>query len=117
VVMYLMMKVMIDRSAFHISMVKVFGYRMKEIKKLYLNGNFYIVAIGAAVCIPLAKICMDAMYPWMVSNVACAMDLQFSGEIYALIYGGIIVLYFAINQVLVGKLKKVNLAEVLKNRE
>lgn len=117
VVMYLMMKVMIDRSAFHISMVKVFGYRMKEIKKLYLNGNFYIVAVGAAICIPLAKLCMDAMYPWMVSNVACAMDLQFSWKIYALIYGGIIVLYFIINQVLVGKLKKVNLAEVLKNRE
>ena len=34
VVMYLMMKVMIDRCAFHISMVKVFGYRTKEIKKL-----------------------------------------------------------------------------------
>ena len=46
VVMYLMMKVMIDRSAFHISMVKVFGYRTKEIKKLYLNGNFYIIAVG-----------------------------------------------------------------------
>lgn len=43
VVMYLMMKVMIDRSAFGISLVKIFGYRMKEIRKLYLNGNFYVI--------------------------------------------------------------------------
>ena len=46
VVMYLMMAVMIDRCAFYISMVKVFGYRTKEIKKLYLDGNFYVIAVG-----------------------------------------------------------------------
>lgn len=117
VVMYLMMKVMIDRSAFHISMVKVFGYRTNEIKKLYLNGNFYVIAIGAAVCIPLAKKCMDLMYPMMVSNVGCSMKLTFSWQLYAVVYMGVLVLYIIINQLLVGRLKKVNLAEVLKNRE
>lgn len=117
VVMYLMMKVMIDRSAFHISMVKVFGYRTGEIKKLYLNGNFYVIAVGALVCIPLAKTCMDLMYPVMVSNVACAMRLQFSWQLYAIIYVGVMLVYLVINQLLVGRLNKVNLAEVLKNRE
>lgn len=117
VVMYLMMKVMIDRSAFHISMVKVFGYRTKEIKKLYLNGNFYVIAVGAAICIPLAKKCMDLMYPVMVTNVACGMNLSFSWQLYAAIYVGIIVLCAVINELLVGRLKRVNLAEVLKNRE
>lgn len=43
-VMYLMMNVMIDRAAFGISLIKVFGFRTKEIKKLYLNGNFYVIA-------------------------------------------------------------------------
>lgn len=117
VVMYLMMKVMIDRSAFHISMVKVFGYRTGEIKKLYLNGNFYVIAVGALICIPLAKKCMDMMYPMMVSNVACSMRLQFSWQLYAIVYGGVILVYLVINQLLVGRLHKVNLAEVLKNRE
>lgn len=117
VVMYLMMKVMIDRSAFHISMVKVFGYRSKEINKLYLNGNFYIIAVGAAICIPLAKKVMDMMYPVMVSNVACAMELAFSWQLYAFVYAGVIVTYLIINAFLVGRMKKVNLAEVLKNRE
>lgn len=117
VVMYLMMKVMIDRCAFHISMVKVFGYRANEIKKLYLNGNFYVIAVGAAICIPLAKKCMDLMYPAMVCNVACSMNLTFSWQMYTLIYVGILITYFVINELLVGRLKKVNLAEVLKNRE
>ena len=117
VVMYLMMKVMIDRSAFHISMVKVFGYRTGEIKKLYLNGNFYVIAVGALLAIPLAKKCMDMIYPAMVSNVACAMRLTFSWQMYAGIYVVILAVYLVINELLVGRLKKVNLAEVLKNRE
>ena len=117
VVMYLMMKVMIDRSAFHISMVKVFGYRTKEIKKLYLNGNFYVIAIGAIACIFLAKKCMDLMYPMMVANVGCGMQIAFSWQMYAAVYAGVILVYLVINSLLVSRLKKVNLAEVLKNRE
>lgn len=117
VVMYLMMKVMIDRCAFHISMVKVFGYRTKEIKKLYLDGNFYVIAVGAAVCIPLAKKCMDLMYPLMVSNVSCGMNLIYTWQMYAIVYVAVLVLYFVINGLLTLKLKKVKLAEILKNRE
>ena len=98
-------------------MVKVFGYRSKEINKLYLSGNFYIISVGAAICIPLAKKVMDLMYPVMVSNVACAMKLAFSWQLYALVYAGVIVTCLIINALLVGRLKKVNLAEVLKNRE
>lgn len=116
-VMYLMMKVMIDRSAFGISLIKIFGYRTGEIRKLYLNGNFYIVAAGAAVGIPLAKRLMDTIYPLLVSNVSCAMNLTFSWQLYVGIYGVIICLYFLISRLLVRKLKKLVPAEVLKNRE
>lgn len=117
VVMYLMMKMMIDRSAFGISLVKIFGYRSREIRKLYLDGNFYIVALGAAVCLPLSKMAMDAMYPVLVSNVACGINLTFSWQMYAGLYGGIIALYFVINRLLIRRVNRVLPAEVLKNRE
>lgn len=117
VVMYLMMKVMIDRSSFNISLIKIFGYRTKEIRKLYLNGNFYIIAVGAAISIPLAKILMDKIYPLLVSNISCGINLKFTWQLYLGIYFSIIILYFIINQLLVGKLKKMIPAEVLKNRE
>ena len=117
VVMYLMMKVMIDRSSFNISLIKIFGYRTKEIGKLYLRGNFYLVAAGALICIPLAKACMDAIYPMLVANVCSGMNLTFSWQLYAGIYAAVILLYLFINQLLVGRLKKMVPAEVLKNRE
>ena len=117
IVMYLMMKVMIDRSAFSISLLKVFGYRKREIRKLYLDGNFYIILLGALVGVPVSKWCMDLIFPYFISNVAIGMDLQFPPVLYGMIYGGILICYLVINFLLVGRLNKLVPAEVLKNRE
>ena len=117
IVMYLMMKVMIDRSAFSISLMKVFGYRKGEIRRLYLDGNFYIIVLGALLGVPVAKWCMDLMFPYFISNVAIGMDLQFPPQLYGMIYGGILICYLVINFLLVGRLNKLVPAEVLKNRE
>ena len=117
VVMYLMMKVMIDRSAMSISMLKVFGYRKKEIGKLYLNGNLFVVALSAALGIPLSKAVMDRLYPYLVSNIACGLNLTFSWQMYTGIFAGILALYFVINRLLMFRVSKILPAEVLKNRE
>ena len=117
VVMYLMMKVMIDRSAYNISLIKVFGYKRKEIKKLYLDGNFYIIAIGALVCLPLAKVMMNRMFPFMISNVTCGLNVKAPISFFVVIYIVILLLYFVINSILVSRLNKFTPAEVLKNRE
>ncbi len=84
---------------------------------MYLNSNFCIVAVGALICIPLSKLCMDAMYPLMVSNIACGMNLHFSPVLYIGLYVGILLLYAVINFFLVRRLQKITPAEVLKNRE
>ncbi len=117
VVMYLMMKVMIDRSAMSISMLKVFGYRKKEIGKLYLNGNLFIVVLSAAMGIPLSKAVMDRLYPYLVSNIACGLNLTFSRQMYAGVFVGILALYFIINRILMFRVSRILPAEVLKNRE
>ncbi len=116
-IMYLMQGVMIDRASFGISLMKTFGYRTKEVKKLYLNGNFFTVLVGAVVGIPLSKLIMDAMYPSCVPNVAAGIKLTFSWQLYLLVFLVIIGIYFIINALLVRKINKITPAEVLKNRE
>ena len=118
IVLYLMMKVMIDRSSFSIALIKIFGYRNKEVKKMYLDGNFYIVLIGALVSVPLAKVLLDAVYePQFVPNIACGVDKSFPAWLYLAMFAGVLVLYFIINHLLVRKIKQMLPAEVLKNRE
>lgn len=117
VVMYLMLKVMIDRSATSISMMKIFGYRKKEIRKLYLNGQLLVVAVSALIGIPASKALMDAAYPYMVSNVAVGVNLSFDWWMYIALFGAIIVLYLVVTPFLMRRINKILPAEVLRNRE
>ena len=117
VVMYLMMKVMIDRSALSVSLFKIFGFRKKEIRRLYLNGNFFVVAVSALVGIPLAKVVMDLLFPYMVSNIACGINLTFSWQMYGGIFLSVLVLYGIINCLLMRRVNKILPAQVLKMRE
>ena len=112
-----MMKVMIDRSSQNISLIKVFGYKRKEVKKLYLDGNMYIIALGAVVVIPLTKLIMNELFPFMVSNVACGLNIKAPIIFFVCVYAVILGLYFLVNTFLVRRLDKYSLAEILKNRE
>ena len=117
VVMYLMMKVMIDRSAGGIALFKVFGYRRGELSKLFIDGNTVLIAMGTLAAIPLSKILMDAVYPYLVSNVACSIDLRFPFWVYAALFCGVMLLYAVINRLLVRRIDRIDMGVVLKNRE
>ena len=116
-VMYLMIAVMIDRSSFGISLLKIFGFRKGEIKKLYLDGNRFMIIAGALVAVPVAKWFMDTIFPSFIGNVACAIHLEFPWYLYVMIFAGILATYEVINLFMMAKLNRVNQTEVLKNRE
>lgn len=114
VVMYLMLKVMIDRCASSISMMKIFGYRKKEIRKLFLNGQLPVVAVSALIGIPIAKVMMDAAYPYMVSNAAVGVNLRFDWWMYIGLFCVIIGLCPIVTPLLMRRINKILPAEILK---
>ena len=116
-VIYLMTSVMIDRGSFGISLIKIFGFNKKEIKKLYLDGNRAVILVGAMISIPLAKLITDRMFPIFVSNVTCGLPLKFEWYYYPIIYLAIIIIYNFVSMLLTCKLNRMTPAEVLKNRE
>lgn len=117
VVMYLMMSVMIDRASFGISLVKIFGYSTRDVKKLYLNGNTLLIALGSLVCIPVSKFVIDSVFPLFIPNVASGINLVFPWYLYLIIFACVMAVYFITNTLLVSKLNRITPAEVLKNRE
>lgn len=117
IVMYLMTSVMIERAGFGISLLKIFGFNGREVKKLYLDGNRMVVMIGALIGIPVAKMIIDRLFPVFISNVACPMHLEYEWYHYIMIYAAIVGFYSLISLILTGKLNRVTPAEVLKNRE
>lgn len=117
IVMYLLMKMMIDRAAFSISLLKVFGYQEKEVSKIYLGSNFYIVTLAAVFSIPISKLLLNRIFPYLISNVSAGMKVYLGSRIYLLIVLIIFISYFTVNYFLRRHLKKISLAEVLKERE
>jgi len=116
-VMYLMLNVMIERASFGISLVKIFGYATRDVKKLYLNGSALLIAIGALIEIPISKIVVDKVFPVFIPNITSGINLKFPVYVYPAIFAGVMAVYFIITAILVRKLGKITPAEVLKNRE
>ncbi|MBQ1302237.1 MAG: ABC transporter permease, partial [Firmicutes bacterium] len=118
VVLFLMMKMMLDRSSFHISMLRVFGFRNREVRKMYLDGNFIVVALGALAAIPLTKLIMNGIFPkYLVANVSIAFEPAFPWYYSPVMYGLILMMYLLISLLLMRNIRKITPAEVLKNRE
>ena len=117
VVMYLMINIMLDKSANNISLIKIFGYNDKEVKNLYLDGNFFVILISSLINVPISKMCMNALWPSMVSNMQCGFDTSIPAYMYIVVFLVIFICYFVVSLLLMRKLRGISPAEVLKNRE
>ncbi len=116
-VLYLLLKMMVDKATFSISLIKVFGFNEKEVKKIYLGSAFYTVILSSVIGIPLSAFIVDAIWPYMISNVAAGFESFIPVNLYLVIIGIILVSYFIVNLMVSRHLKKVSLVEILKDRE
>lgn len=116
-VMYLLMKLEIDRSSFSISLLKALGYSEKSVNSFYLGGSFYITLAAVVLGIPFCKMIVDFAYPFCISNVNAGFDVVISPIQYAIIITIIFAAYFSTRFMLVRYLRKIKLTEILKNRE
>jgi putative ABC transport system permease protein len=55
IIIYILASISIDENKGNISLMKVFGYRKKEINALMIDGSRVIVALGFIVAVPLAN--------------------------------------------------------------
>lgn len=119
VVMYLMIKVMMERATFSISLMKIFGYQKNEIRKLYLDGNFIFTIVSALICIPISKILMGIMFPYMISYIPLGLDTTFKPIQYVLVFVLIIATYLVDSLLIMMKINRDQdkAVQILKERE
>lgn len=116
-VMYLMINVMIQRASTSISLVKIFGYRSNELRRVFMDGNFIVVAISALIGIPLCKIFVDKVYPLFIANTAMENDITYPWWLWIVLFAVVMTVYYLISQILLGKIKRIEPSQILKNRE
>ena len=67
IVIYLLTKTLIDRSARSIAYMKVFGYKNREIDKLYLRSITVGVVISLLVSVPVLRRLIGVVYTFMLA--------------------------------------------------
>lgn len=116
-VMYLLMKLEIDRSSFSVSLLKALGYSEKTVNSLYLSPSLFVTAAAMAIGIPICRFIVNFAYPYCVSNANCGFEAVIPPGGYVLVVAIIAAAYTATRYALTKHLKKINVTEILKNRE
>ncbi len=117
VVIYILTKIVVDKNTQSISFMKVMGYQDKEIKKLYLSATTLAVVVALLISLPI--ICNVLKWAFLLIFVRMNGYLEPFIPIHLLglvaLFGFIV--YLAVNFLHLKRVQKIEMAEVLKNRE
>ena len=116
VVMYVLTKTIVDKYKESISYLRIFGYYDKEIEKVFIRVSTIAVAVFLVILIPLEK--------YLVRSLVILAFYKFDGyvdpHIPAYVYLSTVIcgmMVYLINRwILVRRIKKINMSEVLKDR-
>ena len=115
--LYLLLRLMIDHARFPISLLKIIGYREREIARLYLGSMVTIIVASTAVSLPLGAWFVSSVFPFCVAMFSAGMPCNLYPWMYALIVALIALSAFATFVLLRGKLRRISFAAALKTRE
>ncbi|MCX7747795.1 MAG: ABC transporter permease [Clostridia bacterium] len=114
IVIYVVTSLVIEENKQSISMMKVFGYKKKEIYSLILNSSFFMVIIGYVIGVPLLLTSMSAMF----KSITRSMNFAFPVTIqYGYVLVGFVVIYFTyeVSKALSRKkINRISMTEALK---
>lgn len=116
-VIFLIVRIIIGKSSFSISLIKIFGYNKHEINKIYLGVPFFVTLISCLVSIPLCTKIVKMIYPYLTKDIPAyfigTLDLRM--DIYLAAY--MMIMYLIVNLFLMRQIRKISLAQVIKERE
>lgn len=76
IIIYIVTGLVVDESRTSISLMKVFGYRQKEIGKLILSSNTIIVIVGYLLGIPALLGTMGALYSSLTASLQIVLPVK-----------------------------------------
>lgn len=114
VVIHVVISLIIEENRPTISLMKVFGYRKKEINSLILNSPWIIIVIGYIIGIPLIMSLMDAAFKSAMQSIDIAFPIVID---YLYIIAGFVVIYatYELSKAMSKrKLNRIEMSEALK---
>jgi putative ABC transport system permease protein len=112
---YVAVDMLVTESKSNISMLKVLGYRDRQIDRIVLNVHHILLPIGILLSIPAAFATADAFFRMMVDYGVMRMETYISPRSYAIAIGLTVLCYVGSLYLLRRKVKRVDMIESLKD--
>ncbi|MDR3594059.1 FtsX-like permease family protein [Clostridium sp.] len=116
IVIYVVTSLTIEENKENISLLKVLGYREKEVYSLILNSSNFIVVLGYILGVPLLLASLTALFKSMTKDMSISFPVTID-YIYILI--GFVIIYFTfeLSKLLSRrKINRISMTESLKSR-
>lgn len=118
VLIYLLSKIIIEKNAQSISMVKILGYTNGEISRLYILSTSIVIVICLLLSLPIETAIMNVLFrEMMLSSISGWITLWIDPMIYVQMFAAGIITYGIVALLEFRKVKKVPMDEALKNVE
>ena len=117
VLIYLLTKTVIDRSARAISYMKVFGYHDREISRLYIRSITVTVLVSLVACLPLLVAVLDVLVKLLMSRYSGNLEIWIAPQTYVLEVLVGAATYAAVAVLHMRRVRKVPLALAMKVQE
>ena len=118
VLIYLLSKIIIEKNAQSISMVKILGYTNGEIGSLYILSTSIVVVLCLLVSLPVETVVMNILFrEMMLSSISGWITLWIDPMIYVQMFAAGIITYVIVALLEFRRVKKVPMDEALKNVE
>lgn len=116
-IIYMLSKLVLEKNANSISMVKILGYNSREIGKLYITSTAWVTIISMLVTLPLVNYLLHKIYNVFMLEINGWMDYYVAPTIFIEMFVIGVVSYFLISLLHYRKIKKIPMNEALKNVE
>lgn len=116
--MYLLSKQIIERSANSISMAKILGFRNKEISSIYILATSMVVVLGLIVACPAAYYILKLIFRTLIyQKMAGYFPFRISNSSYYSMFVIGMICYAVVSLFQMHKISRIPKAQVLKNIE
>jgi putative ABC transport system permease protein len=118
VLFVLLTKLIVDKNAHNVSLMKIFGYNNKELRNIFLNTTTAVVIFSLIVSLPMAKIGITTMFTEMMfRKMSGYLNILAPWWIYAIMLSLGFVVYSLVNLLNMHKIGKIPMAQALKVKE
>lgn len=116
-IIYVLSKLIIERNADMISMIKILGYNRREIRKIYSGATTWIVILSLALTLPISDMIYRILYQIFMQEMKGWMNYYIASWIYLAIFVIGILSYIAVYFYSNRQINKISMSQIMKNME